>query len=94
MPELPPRPGLMIARLRRAPDMAQVADHPGAPRWVKVSWLAVIVTVLLLGILMVLRAGDHGPGRHLSPGEIDRGVPPAHAPDRRGPTGRESPGHD
>ncbi len=40
-------------------------DHPpaGAPLWVKVFGIAVIVAVVLL-IILLIAGGGHGPGRH------------------------------
>jgi hypothetical protein len=39
-------------------------DHPGMPRWVKVSALAVAVLVVALIVVMLAIGGEHGPGRH------------------------------
>ena len=46
----------------------------GAPRWVKV--LGIIVVVLVLGFLVGLLTGGHGPGRHTPSGlTSDRTAP-------------------
>ncbi|MGI5379953.1 hypothetical protein ACQEV2_38030 [Streptomyces sp. CA-251387] len=42
-----------------------MADPPqGMPRWVKGAGL-VALAVVLLGVVMLLATGHHGPGRHL-----------------------------
>ena len=49
---------------------------PQTPRWVKIS--LIIAAVLLLVVLVALLAGgNHGPGRHMSLGEADHGLPTA-----------------
>ena len=40
---------------------------PGTPRWVKVFGVVTIALAVLFIIVMVA-GGEHGPGRHLSPG--------------------------
>lgn len=42
------------------------AEQTGAPRWVKVSGVALLVVLLLMAAVMLLSGGRHGPGRHLS----------------------------
>ena len=37
---------------------------PSMPRWVKVFGIVVIV-VIVLGVILRLVGGNHGPGRHL-----------------------------
>lgn len=45
--------------------MAEPPPYPGAPRWVKVFGVIVLVVVLVFVILLVTRGpGGHGPGRH------------------------------
>jgi len=39
-------------------------DHNAAPRWVKVSLAVVALLAILVTILVI--AGGHGPGRHMS----------------------------
>ena len=47
--------------------MADPPSYPGAPRWVKVSGIIVIVLALLVVIAIFTGiGGPHGPGRHLS----------------------------
>ena len=52
---------------------AELPPHPGAPRWVKVMGLLVL---LLVAVLVVARltdgghGGGHGPGRHSLPAAI------------------------
>jgi hypothetical protein len=36
----------------------------GTPRWVKGFGLAALIVVLLIGALVLLGGGSHGPGRH------------------------------
>jgi hypothetical protein len=46
--------------------MADPPPYPGAPRWVKVSGIIVIVLVLLvIAVVFTGVGGPHGPGRHL-----------------------------
>lgn len=40
----------------------------GRPRWVKIAVVVAIVVALLLGTVMLLSGGTHGPGRHMSQG--------------------------
>ena len=37
---------------------------PGAPRWVKVAGLIVLVVAVVLVVVMLAVGGEHGPGRH------------------------------
>ncbi|WP_225769660.1 hypothetical protein [Inquilinus sp. Marseille-Q2685] len=49
--------------------MAPLPPYPGAPRWVKVSGIAIGGLVLLLAIIVLIGAGGpHGPARHAPPG--------------------------
>lgn len=43
--------------------MAEPRPYPGAPRWVKVFGIVVLLAVLLFVILLLTR-GPHGPQRH------------------------------
>ena len=53
------------------------AGPPPTPRWVKVFGMIVIVVVLLVGIILATGVGgDHGPSRHLSPGDPGGPTPP------------------
>jgi hypothetical protein len=38
----------------------------GAPRWVKVVGLVLVVLVVLAVVLVLVSGGEHGPGRHAS----------------------------
>jgi len=42
----------------------------GAPRWVKVFGIIVIVLVALFVILQLIGGGSHGPGRHAFSGSL------------------------
>jgi hypothetical protein len=56
-------------QLRATEDthMADPPPYPGAPRWVKVSGIAVGGLILLAVILMIAGVGGpHGPGRHMT----------------------------
>jgi hypothetical protein len=47
--------------------------YDATPRWVKV--LAVIAaTIVVLVVVLLLAGGDHGPGRHLGAGGLERQV--------------------
>jgi hypothetical protein len=75
------------------PDMG---DEPGdrgltaTPRWVKVFGIIALVLVLLVGILLVA-GGDHGPGRHTSPGDAGGQTPPSKATESGGGGGGHKP---
>jgi hypothetical protein len=52
--------------------------YPGVPRWVKISGIVVGVIILLAVVLMASGVGGpHGPGRHLSPPDMDNQRLPA-----------------
>lgn len=38
----------------------------GAPRWVKASAIVALAIVLMVGLMLLLGGGKHGPGRHTS----------------------------
>lgn len=38
---------------------------PSRPRWVKVVLILAVVVILVLGAMIVLGGGRHGPSRHL-----------------------------
>lgn len=46
--------------------MSDVPAYPGAPRWVKVTAVIGLVTLLLFLILKL--SGHHGPARHFGAG--------------------------
>ncbi|MDQ3719705.1 MAG: hypothetical protein M3350_02830 [Actinomycetota bacterium] len=63
----------------------------GAPRWVKVSGIITLVVVLLVAILLLAGGGDHGPGRHTSPGDAGGQAAPSSAvPEEAGGVGRHN----
>ncbi|MFI6428594.1 hypothetical protein [Promicromonospora sp. NPDC050880] len=39
-------------------------EHPGLPRWVKLLAIGVVVAVVVVGAVMLLSGGQHGPGMH------------------------------
>lgn len=45
-------------------DQSPADTPPGVPRWVKQSALVVGLLVVIGIVVMLLAAGDHGPGRH------------------------------
>lgn len=58
--------------------MADHSTYPGMPRWVKISGIVVVATIVLAIILMASGiGGPHGPGRHLSPADTGSQTPPA-----------------
>ncbi len=61
-----------------------MADLPSysTPRWVKLVGIIALVLVLLVGIMLVVGGGKHGPGRHSPSGDGGGQAPPAdrHAP--------------
>lgn len=69
--------------------MADSPSYPGAPRWVKVFGMVVIVLVLLFVTLHLtgVVGGGHGPGRHI--GSVDAGgqAPPSSITEARTPSG-------
>ena len=74
---------------REETPMANRPTYPGAPRWVKVFGIIVIVLVLLVVAMMFIGGGEHGPGRHTPSGDAGGQVPPSsvmedHAPPEGG----------
>jgi hypothetical protein len=47
-------------------DSHEDLDPPGAPRWVKVSAVLVLL-IIAVAVLVAAIAGDHGPMRHSAP---------------------------
>lgn len=47
--------------------MADPAEYPGTPRWVKIAGLIVLGVIVIAIIAALVLGGDHGPGRHMSP---------------------------
>ena len=55
------------------PDEAGPHDdhqHPGAPRWVKVTVLVVILIIAIALLMVSLGGGSHGPNRHVAPSPV------------------------
>lgn len=46
--------------------------EPGMPRWVKAALITVVILALLAVAVMLVSAGEHGPGRHT----LQRAIPP------------------
>ena len=68
--------------------MADPPPYPGAPRWVKVFGIIVIVVVLLIVARMFIGGGEHGPGRHTPSGDAGgRGAPSSVMADHAPPEG-------
>jgi hypothetical protein len=57
--------------------MVDPPPYPGSPRWVKVSATITAALILLAVALMLAGGGRHGPWRHMSSADGDRGVPAA-----------------
>ena len=61
------------------PEEKRGADpppYPGAPRWVKVLGLLILVVVLLIVVVFVTSvAGPHGPWRHMRSGHLECSAP-------------------
>lgn len=54
----------------------------GAPRWVKASAIVALAIVLLVGVMLLLGGGKHGPGRHTS-GDAGDSTTPARVMESR-----------
>jgi hypothetical protein len=66
--------------------MAEPPSYPGAPRWVKVFAVIVIVLVLLFGGLRLFGVGgEHGPGRHAPSDDAGGQAPPSLVMENRAP---------
>ena len=66
--------------------MDEPPSYPGAPRWVKVFAIVVIVLVLLFGGLRLFGVGGgHGPGRHAPSGDAGGQAPPLGVVEDRAP---------
>ena len=70
-----------MADLPRDPDTSEgtgtgpYREPPaGTPLWVKVFGLAALVVIVLFVVVLLIRGGEHGPGRHSPGGGSD---PPA-----------------
>lgn len=50
------------------------AGPPKLPTWVKVSLIAGLVVLLLVGAALAFGGGEHGPGRHLPGGSTNHGT--------------------
>lgn len=38
-----------------------------APRWVRLTLIALVAALALLAVVLLLAGGEHGPGRHAGP---------------------------
>ena len=47
--------------------MAEPAEYPGMPRWLKIAGIVAIVVIVLGIAAAFLMGGEHGPGRHMGP---------------------------
>jgi hypothetical protein len=69
-----------MANPPRYPDTgAEPDDEPtsGAPRWVRVMGITLIILLLLVAIVMLVGGGEHGPGRHATSGGARGQAPPS-----------------
>ena len=57
------------------PAPSDSTRYPGIPAWVKVSGIILLVIVAVLVVVMVAAGGQHGPMRHMSPGDPGVGSP-------------------
>jgi hypothetical protein len=72
-----------------ADDTAGEAEpERGAPRWVKVTALVMLVLALLVVVLLLIGGQEHGPGRH-----ADGGTMPSGASEVSTSTGARGSGH-
>ena len=55
--------------------MANRPPYPGAPRWVKVFGIIVIVVVLLVVAKIFIGGDEHGPDRHAPSGDAGGHAP-------------------
>ena len=64
-------------------------SYPGAPRWVKVFGIILIILVLLVMALRLMgHQGGHGPGRHMpSRDDVGQTAPASANEEQRAPEG-------
>jgi hypothetical protein len=55
--------------MARQSSQSDQGTPPATPRWVKVVG-AVVVLLILIAIVALVIGGEHGPGRHVSSGEV------------------------
>lgn len=67
MAELPPDAGVESDR----------GSVTGMPRWVKVSLISAAVLALLVVVVLLISRGNHGPSRHMQPGDSRDSSPAA-----------------
>ena len=82
----PPRCSGTAAEAAAHADGAVTA---GAPRWVKVGGALALVAALLLGAVLLLGGGRHGPARHAPSG--GGGAVPSSVPGTEGAAGHTAP---
>ncbi|MCA1706996.1 MAG: hypothetical protein LC808_28515 [Actinobacteria bacterium] len=63
----------------------------GTPRWVKVFGIIALVLVLLVGVMLLIGGGDHGPARHTSSGDGGGQAPPSSVTESGGGGGHKPP---
>ena len=56
----PPAPAETVEEPEGAPDLASAQT----PRWVKIFGAIALVVIVLFVVVLLIRGGEHGPGRH------------------------------
>ncbi len=72
----------------RTGSQADRGSTTGAPRWVKVSGSIAVVLVMMVGVMLLIGGGDHGPRRHSG---APSGVTPTGAAGHTPPAGGHGP---
>ena len=60
---------------------------PETPRWVKVCAFLALALIVAIAALALFGGGDHGPGRHSSPGDATGAPPPSVGESHKPPAG-------
>ena len=54
-----------------AAEEGRSTSPTGTPRWAKVFGLIALVVIVLFVVVLLVRGGEHGPGRHAPAGGSD-----------------------